>query len=323
MTTNPFVLFLKTPVDYIARGDLTKSDILDLVRGETDVYRNYFDNRSSFPNMEYCEVDTEFCRITRRVHNLYSPYLSTEIVMDGMVEVEVVNKRKERTGKRTLMKIGKYLTTAYPFLTDKNKESIVTELKNRYLLIDVEFTIATTNFGDIVSMPNAKSSYMITTMRRKSLADSCMRYDKNDLGFDTYHPYDAYCSGEFGLAYAHKDGKLYGRVLVHFPTMTYSAIYGVSDKVVDFLEEKVKELGHTPVSSDGDSWVGAKLLHLYDTYNTYDDDIEDLGVILTPYIDFLDREEGYSDGVHIYINSKPKTNMREVDLQDASGYNEL
>ena len=318
------IKFCLADIKAVERDSDTLPGLLTAIRDSVDTYRVFWCcDVEQRKGKESHELDGGFIKNTRRVHNLYSPNATTDLMQKGMVNICTVNKQGERTGKRADVKLGRYLTMAFPFLDDRQKEIIVTQMKDQHTPLDIEAKWADTGFGDIVSMRSAPSSYFQTTCWFKSLNDSCMRYTKEDLGFDRYHPYDAYCSGDFRLCYLERDGKLYGRVLVNPPTMTYSAIYGVSKPAVDLLLKTVKEAGYKPVDDDEcHSWVGQKLLFLADCFNHEDDGITDLDVVITPYIDFLEDEDGWHDYKYIYINEYAHF-RRRVDLQDASGYNEL
>ena len=313
--------FVTTEIPYIARLNNPSSEILDKVRQMSDTYRTYIDYQG-YIGLDYTEWDSSFMRNTRRVHNLYSPKITPALAKEGILTIYSVNKKGGRTGKQVDVKMGRYLTMAYPFLSDVDKETIVTYFKDNFAELNVEMKWADTGFGDIVTLPQARSSFFSTTYWYKSLSDSCMRYTKDDLGFSDYHPYDAYCSGDFKLGYLEKDGKLYGRVLVNPATMTHSALYGVSQPAIELMKAELKKLGYSKVDDDDcKSWIGQRLLYLTDTYDHEDEG--PFSVIVTPYLDFLEDEDGWSDGEYIYINYKPKDRMRRVDLQDASGYNEL
>lgn len=318
MKNEALLEFINKDFEYVSRQAGTTSAIVDIVRSKTDVYALW---RTDTTN-DYYHMDEAFKRNSRRVHNLYSPILTPELAKDGMINICSVNKKGVRTGKRVDTKIGRYLSMAYPYLDDPAKESIVTHFKDVFADLEIEMKWADTGFGDIVTMPQGKSSYFSTTYWHKSLNDSCMRYTKDDLGFSEYHPYDAYCSGDFKLGYLEKDGKLYGRVLVNPNTMTHSALYAVSQPAIDIMLTELKKLGYSKVDDDDcRSWYGQRLLYLTDMF--YQEDDDPFSVIVTPYLDFLEDEDGWSDGQYIYINHKPKDRMRRVDLQDASGYNEL
>ena len=125
--------------------------------------------------------------------------MTPEKAVEGMVEVEVLNKKLEQTGKRTFVKLGRFLSKI-PYLTDKDKEVIVTRIKDSFQTEEgIEFNIQDYDIETIVQMPCAKSSGNSVT-GGKLLKNSCMRYSAKELGLDV-HPYAAYNSGDFWIAY--------------------------------------------------------------------------------------------------------------------------
>lgn len=321
-----FAGFIEYDHPYVSRKEESMAGILSCIRSKVDTFRHFMSHQS-FSGRDYSTIEALWQQNSRRRFHLFSPTFTPEQIEAGLIQVWTVNKNNVRTGKTAVMKVGKFLTQAFPFLDDATKEAIVVELKNEYAPLDVDYDIVTTGFGDIVTMRPAKSTYLSTTCTKKSLSDSCMRYTKVDLGFDKYHPYDAYCSGEFGLAYLHKDGKMYARSLVHFPTNSFGPIYTVSDKAYIHLEQILDKAGYTSVGSshfdDKHPWTGAKLLYLEDTFYNEDEN-EEIEVIITPYVDLVDDDTGYTNRKdYIYINHKEPGYHWEVDIQFASGYNEV
>lgn len=251
----------------------------------------------------------------------YSPTINEALAAEGMVEINVVTK-KGPTGKRTQVKIGKFLGKAFPFLQDADKEGLVISTQDAHKPFEGEYNIVTTGFADVVTMKSARSTHFGTSRRYKNLNNSCMRHSAEELGLDR-HPYEAYDSGDFQLAYVTQGDKLAGRVVVHPKSKTYSAIYGTSQGAVTFLENKMREHKCTPVDDEGDDWEGAKFLHIETTYNNEDEEIEDMHVILAPYLDFWETSNGFTDGSYIeLLLQKPNDGRLVVDMQDGGGFNE-
>ena len=61
----------------------------------------------------------------KKVLNKYDPKVTPEMALEKEIEVNGVNKRGIKTGKRTIMKFGRWLGQAFPFLTDSEKEKLV------------------------------------------------------------------------------------------------------------------------------------------------------------------------------------------------------
>ena len=257
----------------------------------------------------------------RKVINKYNPKTTPELALEKEVEVDGVNKRGIKTGKRTTMKFGRWLGQAFPFLTDIEKEKLVDWYSDNYGPLNATFHRATTGFEGIVTKRMGKRVGFNTTMWQKSLADSCMRHEATDLGL-TCHPYSAYESGDWELCYLlDQDGKLLSRCLVNLPTKTHSAIYGVSRPSVGMLKEEMRKLGYTQVSEDAAEWDGSRLKYIEDTFCDSDNG-DDVAVFLVPYVDIF---EGYAyhDRKYIYLSVSgarpPKTHY--VDPFEAWGWN--
>ena len=284
-----------------------------------DTWNFYYDNGAhSYFNMPYYEFSNRFfLRVARNFSEL-DPTYTKEQIRNGMVNVNVITKAGKVTGKRCDMKLGKLLGIASPNLTDVSKEKIVIYLKETNADLDANFYIQDTGFEEVVTMRLAKPTLFSTGYRDKNAHNSCMRYSASDMGLDR-HPYEAYESGDFQIAYLEKDGRLYARTVVHKESKTNSAIYAVSKPALDKLKEHLRELDIHNVSEDGSEWEGAKLLHI-ETYCHHEDDgITD--VILTPYLDFWDHSYGYSDGKHIYITTDDSKGVK-VSLQNGDGWEE-
>ena len=258
-----------------------------------------------------------------KVVNKYNPTVTPEMALEKEIEVNGVNKKGIKTGKRTIMKFGRWLGQAFPFLTDIEKEKLVDWYSDSYSPVDATFHRATTGFEDIVTKRTGRWVGFTTTMWQKSLADSCMRYSVSELCL-TEHPYSAYESGDWELCYLlNHDGKLLGRCLVNLPTKTHSAIYGVSNPSIQMLKEEMRKLGYTQVSDYAAEWDGSKLKYIEDTWYN-EDEGEDMPVFLMPYVDIF---EGYAyhDRKYIYlsVSGDRPYNTYCVDPFKANGWSEI
>ena len=257
-----------------------------------------------------------------KVVNKYNPKTTPELALEKEVEVNGLNKKGIKTGKRTTMKFGRWLGQAFPFLTDIEKEKLVDWYSDSYGPINATFHRATTGFEAIVTKRTGKSAGFITTMWQKSLADSCMRYSATEL-YLTEHPYSAYESGDWELCYLlNQDGKLLGRCLVNLPTETHSAIYGVSNPSIQMLKEEMRKLGYTQVSEEAEEWNGSRLKYIEDTWYN-EDEGEEMPVFLMPYVDIF---EGYAyhnrKYIYLSVSSDKPYNTYHVDPFEANGFNE-
>ena len=257
-----------------------------------------------------------------KVFNKYNPEVTPEMALEKEIEVNGVNKRGIKTGKRTIMKFGRWLGQAFPFLTDIEKEKLVDWYFDNYGPLDATFHRATTGFKDIVTKRMGKRVGFNTTMWQKSLADSCMRYSAQELCL-SWHPYSAYESGDWELCYLLDDHqRLLGRCLVNLPTKTHSAIYGVSRPSIDMLKREMRKLGYTRASEDAEEWDGSRLKYIEDTWCDSDDE-DDVMVFLVPYVDLFNGY-AYHDRKYIYLSvssDRPKGTYY-VDPFEASGFSE-
>ena len=259
----------------------------------------------------------------RKVFNKYNPEVTPEMALEKEIEVNGVNKRGIKTGKRTIMKFGRWLGQAFPFLTDIEKEKLVDWYFDNYGPLDATFHRATTGFKDIVTKRMGKRVGFNTTMWQKSLADSCMRYSAQELCL-SWHPYSAYESGDWELCYLLDDHqRLLGRCLVNLPTKTHSAIYGVSGPSTQMLKEEMRRLGYTQASEGAAEWNGSRLKYIEDTWCDSDDE-DDVAVFLVPYVDIF---EGYAyhDRKYIYLSvsgDRPSKSY-PVDPFESNGFNEI
>ena len=265
--------------------------------------------------------DVAFITLSKVV-NKYNPTVTPEMALEKEIEVNGVNKKGIKTGKRTLMKFGRWLGQAFPFLTDIEKEKLVDGYSDSFCPINATFHRATTGFEDIVTKRTGKGVGFTTTMWQKSLADSCMRYSASEMCL-TEHPYSTYESGDWELCYLlNHDGKLLGRCLVNLPTETYSAIYGVSSPSIKMLKEEMRKLGYTQVSEGAEEWNGSRLKYIKDTWCNEDDEV--MSVFLMPYLDIFDGY-AYHDRKYIYlsVSGDRPYNTYHVDPYEASGFNEI
>ena len=148
-------------------------------------------NRDFSSSIRFAEA---FLYTVKKVINKYNPTVTPEMALEKEIEVNGVNKKGIKTGKRTAMKFGRWLGQAFPFLTDIEKEKLVDWYSDSYGPLRATFHRATTGFEDVVTKCIGKGVGFNTTYRQKSLADSCMRYKARKLLL-TKHPYSAYECG--------------------------------------------------------------------------------------------------------------------------------
>ena len=317
---NNYLIYDKLDIEY----DSFNMSLSDRLYKMIDFNTIFWDMRTK-GNRDY-ESSSKFLaaiEITlNKVIDKYAPKVTPDRAKEKEIEVNGVNKRGIKTGKRTIMKFGRWLGQAFPFLTDIEKEKLVDWYFDNYGPLDATFHRATTGFKDIVTKRMGKRVGFNTTMWQKSLADSCMRYSAQELCL-SWHPYSAYESGDWELCYLLDDHqRLLGRCLVNLPTKTHSAIYGVSGPSTQMLKEEMRRLGYTQASEGAAEWNGSRLKYIEDTWYNGEDD--ELSVFLIPYVDIF---EGYAYHDHKYIylsvsGDRPRGTYY-VDPFESSGFNEL
>lgn len=219
--------------------------------------------------------------------------------------------RNKGIAARRLMKPGKALRHLFPFLSDSRVEYFVDRL--RLELGERAYTLKTgkdaDTFRDVYTGDQCKMENPATTNMRKSLANSCMRYESimhRDCNGVMRHPAEAYASGEFGIVYVtdHK-GHIAARCVVWNGPEGESGfkpvpapIYGVCEKSMDMVQEYLDSIG--AIDSD---WIGARL-----------DVIEhDTNQWIAPYLDLAPRELN-CDGDSLIV-----TRYGNIDASNYSG----
>lgn len=306
-------------------GELKTSDqsqeIIGLIESRLDFYTLYMKHADGLKDViSYYTLYDRFWRYIDERVSLYNPTWTKELIQTGMVEINLVVKGKVKEGKRTQIKIGRFLTQLSQLLDNKLKENIAATLKDNYLDVShLTFNKNDTDFVKVVTKRLAKSTEFMTTYRHKNLWNSCMRYKAHEMGLDI-HPYRAYASGDFEIAWLEHEDKLYARAIIHKASQTYSAIYGVNKSSIVHLEEILNDQNYSSVSDIGEEWLGAKLLYILAEYDGEEYDHQ--RVILAPYIDFWDFEYGYSDGTHIHLTKEaPKgISWYSISLQSGDGW---
>lgn len=198
---------------------------------------------------------------------------------------------KDGTFRYGEAKLGKVLKKMFPMLLDHMVEDIVNEYKVKFLPITAEVQFSD-DIVKVVELPmSSQRTNFGTTRFMKSLADSCMRH-----GFDflKYHPFKAYESGDFEIAYL-LDGKgnLAARTILRKSNKSYAPIYTVSFPYGNALKKQLNEKGYISQEEDKLSWVGARLLYIQGYYGSsneddFDDDVDDkFECVILPYLDIV------------------------------------
>ena len=131
-----------------------------------------------------------------------------------------------------------------------------------------------------------------TTEYRKSLANSCLRYDFDHL---ECHPAEAYASGDFRIIWVENEHGEIGSRCVAYQNpegvLNSGPIYGCTDPAIDIISNYLVD-NKANTQSDA-SWVGAKLLRIPHKNSEQ---------FVGPYLD-LSPQSYTDDGEHLVVDS--------------------
>jgi len=211
---------------------------------------------------------------------------SVEMAEDRlMIRLWMDGKDRSRgfNGRRTL-KPNKALKHMFPFLTHKEAQEFGDRL--RHDLGERQYTLKTAQdaktFKTVYIGTQCRMENPSTTFDRKSLANSCMRYESimhKDKNRKLRHPAEAYASGEFTLVYVtDQKGHIASRCVVWTkPDKPVPApIYGVCEKSMDIIQEHLDSIGADKYCED---WIGAELDRIPGLHGGY----------IAPYLDIGPR----------------------------------
>lgn len=220
----------------------------------------------------------------------------------GQIAIYQTRQKQERD-LQTAMKPGRVFKFMFPELSDAQVEVLVDKYRQQFPVTEYKLTVA----DDMASFKFAYSGTQepmqnpYTTAARKSLANSCMRYDFNHL---PHHPAESYASGEFKIFYTTGPRGFVGsRCVVWYGHSSgrpvAGPIYGVCEHSIDIIAEALEK--ENAFMYGEESWKGAKMLKL-----PHD------GGVIGPYLD--GSYQWLSDrGDHLVISDRGD--------YDASSYN--
>jgi len=175
----------------------------------------------------------------------------------GMIFAWIDEKGREK-GKsgRVMMKSGRLFRRLNCMLSDSIIDSLVDEFKEEF--VRQEITIFESkdkeDFINAYAGEQVKNQNICTTNIRKSLANSCMRYNNFDI-----HPALAYASGDFSIVWARdSNGFIAARSVVYLGNNSFAPIYANSNQVMAQMESYLESKGY----EDAHDWSGAKLLRI-------------------------------------------------------------
>jgi hypothetical protein len=211
------------------------------------------------------------------------------------------------------MKVGRALRRMFPVLTDMEVDNLVDLVRSKLMSQDYNYFVAkgAIAFKKAYSYEQASYANLQTSHAKKHMANSCMRYEFDNLHT---HPAEFYASGDFEMHWIETlEGKIAGRCVVAVAKAGAkiapqpAPVYAVCEDSYEFLWSKLKERGCLPVSES--NWVGCLLDVIY--VNGEDDSDGFIGA----YLDLDPRAAKLSDcGSKLVI-----TPRGEVDCSNYSG----
>ena len=219
--------------------------------------------------------------------------------------------RKKGQSARRLVKPKKALRYLFPWLSERDADRWVDSM--RVDLGERVYTLKTANDAESFVLaytgPQCRMENPMSTVFRKSLANSCMRYESimhHDNNGVMRHPVEAYASGDFEIAYTtDSKGHIAARCVIYRPeggTPVAAPIYGVCEKSMDMVQEYLDSI-EALYDGAGD-WIGARLDCIEGKHGGY----------IAPYLD-LSPSNLELDGAFLVVD-------RHGDI-DASNYSGL
>ena len=185
------------------------------------------------------------------------------------------NKEKREADISTRMKPGKAFKKMFPEASDKDVEQFVDLFRLAHPTQELEIHSGKdrADFRHMYTHDICQTENVRTNFMRKSLANSCMRYNHWAV-----HPSEAYASGDFSAFWTENpDGLIGSRVVVCEKDKTWGPIYGTTELSVSMLEEHLSNLGYKS-GHECEDWGSARMLKI--NYRGNSDNV------VFPYIDF-------------------------------------
>lgn len=187
------------------------------------------------------------------------------------------NKTKKDKDIRTpYSKVGRAFKAMFPEISDAMLEKWVDAYRAKFPVLNYTLKEGRdgADFKRAYSHTQAPMQNPYTTQSRKSLANSCMRYEFNNLPI---HPTEVYASGDFFILWTETEtGQIASRCVVYHEEGSKpqaGPVYGVCESSIDMIEIKLKDIG--AVLYPDSSWLGAKVNKVPHKH----------GGVIGPYID--------------------------------------
>jgi len=229
--------------------------------------------------------------LLKRVVSAFEP----SIAVDDPKQVAIwpsLDAMAEGEKKRMRGKPGRMFRRIFPMLSDAQLEILVDAFRLKFSArtYKVHNSIEPDDFVKAYTTKHGEYENPYTTSDRKSLANSCMRYEFDHL---THHPVYAYGSGDFRIFWAEDNsGCLGARMIVaekiqgkDREVVVCGPVYGICEKSMtlvlsdaqQFYAAQGREMQSTNYRSDDTMWIGSRLLLI--KYRNND------GEFIAPYLD--------------------------------------
>lgn len=204
--------------------------------------------------------------------NMFDPRVSRVNGADQIIIYESAMKRE--AGKRLALNPGKAIRRIIPTIPDRYLEKAVDEFRVKFdsSAYEIKWGETRAEFKFAYSGENyAQTANVRFSDWRKSLANSCMRYDFRDCGLDGVHPAEVYASGDFRIltAIQKETGKVAARCVVRIdeskiprPEYHHAPIYTANDNAADLLESALSEVFAEKAGYPNRDFDGARLLNI-------------------------------------------------------------
>lgn len=178
----------------------------------------------------------------------------------GGISIYQNKNKKDKDIRTPYSKVGRAFKAMFPEISDAMLEEWVDAYRARFPVLN--YTLKESrdgaDFKRAYSHTQAPMQNPYTTQSRKSLANSCMRYEFNNLPI---HPTEVYASGDFFILWTEiETGQIASRCVVYHEEGSKpqaGPVYGVCESSIDMIEIKLKDMG--AVLYPDSSWLGAKI----------------------------------------------------------------
>lgn len=174
-----------------------------------------------------------------------------------------LNQTRDKADRdiQTPLKPGRAFKLMFPELTDAQTEVLVDAYRASFPVVEYKLHVSeeAEHFKLAYSGNQEPMQNPYTTSARKSLANSCMRYEFDNL---PHHPAEAYASGEFKIFYTTGPrGFIGSRCVVWYDHKSgrpvAGPIYGVCEHSIDTIAEALEK--EDAFMYGEESWAGAKM----------------------------------------------------------------